>query len=255
MVLSIPVCWNFIVRLSNNESVLTCIMNYELKWDYMDIWGYSTIRRWPSPFSGQWLVAGPLSGHISVYIHWRYGFGIELLPILLFTASQMLAGAAESVSCLFYMLELWLLQRRLFAVYISSWVGSIFWNANDSLNLDNLHISERWSSSESVCCNPQKLLPEFWKTFFTKQAWESLKVCASWFEKKKNDEALCWYKICAALDKEKLNRVTVSKLNALLFGFGLCGYFFVFFPKLKSTITNYQFLIIEETENALYTRL
>ena len=30
-------CWNSVIRLSSNESVLTCIMNYELKWDYRDI--------------------------------------------------------------------------------------------------------------------------------------------------------------------------------------------------------------------------
>ena len=31
--------------------------------------GCSTIQKWPSPFPGQWLVAGLVSGHISVYIH------------------------------------------------------------------------------------------------------------------------------------------------------------------------------------------
>ena len=30
-------CWNSIVRLNSNESVLTCVMNFELKRDYMDI--------------------------------------------------------------------------------------------------------------------------------------------------------------------------------------------------------------------------
>ena len=29
--------WNSIIRLSSNPSVLTCVMNYEFKWDYMDI--------------------------------------------------------------------------------------------------------------------------------------------------------------------------------------------------------------------------
>ena len=30
-------CWNSFIRLSSNESVLTCVMNYELKCDYLDI--------------------------------------------------------------------------------------------------------------------------------------------------------------------------------------------------------------------------
>ena len=36
------------------------------------IWtlGYSIALKWQSPFSGRGLVAGPVNGYISVYIHW-----------------------------------------------------------------------------------------------------------------------------------------------------------------------------------------
>ena len=38
-------CWNSIIRLSSNESVLTCvIMNYELKWDYMIIGTFHCLK-------------------------------------------------------------------------------------------------------------------------------------------------------------------------------------------------------------------
>ena len=99
-----PNCWNSIVRLSTNKSVLTCtIMNYELKGNYMDI---GTIRRWPSPFPGQWLVAGPVSGYISVYIHWLafshvsgvIGLVLSYCLFYFLSAIQMLAGAAERLS-------------------------------------------------------------------------------------------------------------------------------------------------------------
>ena len=38
LIILFNICWNPIIRISRHESVLTCvIMNYEFKWDYMDI--------------------------------------------------------------------------------------------------------------------------------------------------------------------------------------------------------------------------
>ena len=67
--ISWPNCWNSIVRLSSYELVLTCvIMNYELKWEYMDTgtFNYSKVAK---SILKQWLVTGPVSGYISVYIY------------------------------------------------------------------------------------------------------------------------------------------------------------------------------------------
>ena len=54
--------WNSTVRLSSNESVLTHVMNYEVKWNYMDIgtFHYSKVAKsiswtviscWPSEWA------------------------------------------------------------------------------------------------------------------------------------------------------------------------------------------------------------
>ena len=44
---------------------VTICISYEL-WTL----GHSIVLEWLSPFSGQWLVAGPVNGYISVCIHW-----------------------------------------------------------------------------------------------------------------------------------------------------------------------------------------
>ena len=83
------------------------------------IWisGHSIIHKWPSPFSGQWLVVGPVNGYIKVYIYLAcfshlMGLVLSYHPFYFLSASWILAGAGKCCyyCCLFCTLEQWLLQ-------------------------------------------------------------------------------------------------------------------------------------------------
>ena len=118
-ILFVAPCWNSIVRLSSNESVFTYV--WITSWSEI-IWTlrHSTIRRWPSSFPGQGLVAGPVSRHISVYIHWlasvlfpelwlRYGITAHSTFVCQPDANWGHWASKCCYSCLFCTLEQWLL--------------------------------------------------------------------------------------------------------------------------------------------------
>ena len=67
---------------------------------------HSIIRRWLSPFSGEWLVVGPVSGYISVYILQLASVMFQVLWVWDWVTAQLIfclpawmqSGAAEPVS-------------------------------------------------------------------------------------------------------------------------------------------------------------
>ena len=99
-------CWNSIIRVSSNESMLACvIMNYELKWDYMDIgtFHYSKVAKsipwkviscWPSEWAYKWIYTPAYFSHVSDVTGsvWSYS------PFYFLSASWMQAEATEPVS-------------------------------------------------------------------------------------------------------------------------------------------------------------
>ena len=80
---------------------------------------HSITHMWLSPFSGQWLVAGPVNGYIGVY---TYRFASVMLQSLYWVTDHFIfvclldsswgcwAGKCCHYCFLFYMLEQWLLQ-------------------------------------------------------------------------------------------------------------------------------------------------
>ena len=93
------------------------VMSYEILWTLEN----SIMHIWLSPFSWQWLVAGPVNGYISVYIYRLasimsqacYWVTARFIFVCLLNASWgHWAGKCCYYCCLFCMLEQWLLQQH-----------------------------------------------------------------------------------------------------------------------------------------------
>ena len=96
------ICWYSFIKVSSYESALICLKPWVTNWSEI-IWTlrYSIISKWLSSFSGQWLVAGPVNGCVYInFLQSNEGLGIELPPVLFWSASWTLVGAPELV-CVF----------------------------------------------------------------------------------------------------------------------------------------------------------